>query len=142
MRHTAAAITLLLLAAHPASAEDDHSHGAAQADRHVMGTVTSVAKDGLELDTAEGTKTVMLSGQSNSDASAPETQLKKGDQVTVHADMKHDGTLQAHSIYRGRCGGMAEECQSKDLAWSHMHAMKSGRQMGHGMMKKHMHDKQ
>lgn len=141
MRHILAPFVFLLFAAHPAFAEDDHSHGA-HADRHVIGTVTSISKDAIELDTTEGEKNIALPDESKAESSAPEAQLKVGDQVTVHADMKHDGTLEAHSIYRGRCGGMSKDCESKDLAWSHMHMMKSGQQMGHGMMRKHMHDKQ
>jgi hypothetical protein len=138
MRHTLATTILLLFAAHPAFAEDDHSHGG-HADRHVIGTVTSISQDAIELDTTEGEKNIALPDASKAESPAPEAQLKIGEQVTVHAGMNHDGTLEAHSIYRGRCGGMAKDCESQDLAWSHMHMMKSGRRMDHGMMKKHMH---
>lgn len=141
MRHISAPFVFLLFAAHPAFAEEDHSHGD-QADRHVIGTVTSISKGAIQLDTTEGETKIALPDQSKDESPASEAQLKIGEQVTVHADLNRDGALEAHSIYRGRCGGMAKDCEAKDLAWSQMHMMQSGKQMGHGMMRKHMHDEQ
>jgi len=142
MRYTIMTLSLLTLLVSPARAEDEHPHQAAHGHRHVVGKVTAVEKDRIEVATDEGTKTVVLPEDSANkgarEAAKSDTPLQKGEDVTVHGEMTASGDFEAHEIYRGRCGQRAEHCQQKDLAWSHTNAMRGGPRMGHGMMKKHM----